>query len=443
MPSEPTGPPRHPVRARASGECAAYRCAASLVGLIASQRVGASATLASGRDRATLRAWPARRSALVVGRWALRAVQPRAGRYSPRSNAVSASSQGRATVAAAGAMRSPVSVRGHPAWSLNVAAQATCKRDAGGIDRAKGATAGTDNADWHGIGGFAEAPPQLVLRGPFIPAEFRDFPEPGPGCRSSSWASTTAPLRSRCASAWSSSRRRMPGSACRTANSPDVIGEARHRLDVQPHRALLRHRRRRRPGRTRRWLQRYHGLGVRLASTVSITTIEDRRGRARVLGRVGPRLDGARRAADPRPAQGRLPRSRRNAGTTGVLLNRLFQATFSVAKRVRTETRIGASAVSVASAAVALARTRVRRLRQPHGAAGGRRRDCHARGPAPVRRRPAPDDHRQPQHRARAATGRRVPRLRDRARRDARAPAGGRHRRQLDGEPRTRSSRGT
>jgi hypothetical protein len=39
------------------------------------------------------------------------------------------------------------------------------------------------------------------------------------------------------------------------------------------------------------------------------------------------------------------------------VLNRLFQATFSVAKRVRTETQIGANAVSVASAAVAMART--------------------------------------------------------------------------------------
>lgn len=44
-------------------------------------------------------------------------------------------------------------------------------------------------------------------------------------------------------------------------------------------------------------------------------------------------------------------------GVTGPFLNRLFQTAFSVAKRVRTETRIGASAVSVASAAVALART--------------------------------------------------------------------------------------
>jgi glutamyl-tRNA reductase len=41
---------------------------------------------------------------------------------------------------------------------------------------------------------------------------------------------------------------------------------------------------------------------------------------------------------------------------TGPYLNRLMQTAFSVAKRVRTQTRIGANAVSVASAAVGLAR---------------------------------------------------------------------------------------
>jgi glutamyl-tRNA reductase len=49
-------------------------------------------------------------------------------------------------------------------------------------------------------------------------------------------------------------------------------------------------------------------------------------------------------------------RAAQDHGTAGPLLNRLFQATFSVAKRVRTETRIGANAVSVAYAAVSLAR---------------------------------------------------------------------------------------
>ena len=43
------------------------------------------------------------------------------------------------------------------------------------------------------------------------------------------------------------------------------------------------------------------------------------------------------------------------AGTLGLVLNKLFQRTFSVAKSVRTETEIGASTTSMASAAVQLA----------------------------------------------------------------------------------------
>ncbi|MCO7224094.1 glutamyl-tRNA reductase [Pleionea sp. CnH1-48] len=46
----------------------------------------------------------------------------------------------------------------------------------------------------------------------------------------------------------------------------------------------------------------------------------------------------------------------KQAGTVGTLLNKLFQQTFSVAKKVRTDTEIGSSAVSVAYAAVTLAK---------------------------------------------------------------------------------------
>jgi glutamyl-tRNA reductase len=49
-------------------------------------------------------------------------------------------------------------------------------------------------------------------------------------------------------------------------------------------------------------------------------------------------------------------RSANIAGTLGKLLERLFQHTFAVAKQVRTDTQIGASAVSVAFAAVSLAK---------------------------------------------------------------------------------------
>ena len=48
-------------------------------------------------------------------------------------------------------------------------------------------------------------------------------------------------------------------------------------------------------------------------------------------------------------------RSAERAGTLGLLLHKLFQRTFSVAKTVRSETEIGASTVSMASAAVRLA----------------------------------------------------------------------------------------
>ncbi len=44
------------------------------------------------------------------------------------------------------------------------------------------------------------------------------------------------------------------------------------------------------------------------------------------------------------------------SGATGKILNRMFQQTFAVAKQVRTDTAIGVSAVSVAYAAVSLAR---------------------------------------------------------------------------------------
>ena len=52
----------------------------------------------------------------------------------------------------------------------------------------------------------------------------------------------------------------------------------------------------------------------------------------------------------------------RGAGTLGTTLDRLFQSAFATAKRARTETRIGANPVSVASAAVRLAQESFARL---------------------------------------------------------------------------------
>jgi len=102
------------------------------------------------------------------------------------------------------------------------------------------------------------------------------------------------------------------------------------------------------------WLERHHGASLDLASSLyvhqerhavthafSVAAGLDSMvlGEAQILGQ----LKDAYRVAQ-------------EAGATGPLLNKLFQAAFSVAKRVRTETRIGANAVSLASATVSLAR---------------------------------------------------------------------------------------
>src|SRR5262245_5758121 len=103
------------------------------------------------------------------------------------------------------------------------------------------------------------------------------------------------------------------------------------------------------------WLERYHNLGVSIAS--SLYDLRDSRAIAHAFA-VASGLD-SMVIGEPQ-ILGQLKeayRAAQDAGTTGPLLNRLFQAAFSVAKRVRTETQIGANAVSVASAAIAMART--------------------------------------------------------------------------------------
>jgi len=102
------------------------------------------------------------------------------------------------------------------------------------------------------------------------------------------------------------------------------------------------------------WLARHHGNNLDLASSLYIH--QDSRavehafsvasgldsmvlGEAQILGQ----LKDAYRVAQ-------------ETGSTGPTLNKLFQAAFSAAKRVRSETRIGANAVSLASATVSLAR---------------------------------------------------------------------------------------
>jgi glutamyl-tRNA reductase len=102
------------------------------------------------------------------------------------------------------------------------------------------------------------------------------------------------------------------------------------------------------------WLERHHGDNLDLAASLYIhqesRAVEHAFSVASgldsmVLGEVqilGQLKDAYRIAQE--------------SGSTGPILNKLFQAAFSAAKRVRTETRIGANAVSLASATVSLAR---------------------------------------------------------------------------------------
>jgi glutamyl-tRNA reductase len=103
------------------------------------------------------------------------------------------------------------------------------------------------------------------------------------------------------------------------------------------------------------WLQRYHGLGISLHHCLY------HHGEDKAIGHAFAVASGLDSMVLGEPQiLGQLKdayRVAQEAGTTGPVPNRLFQSAFSVAKRVRTETKIGANAVSVASAAVAMART--------------------------------------------------------------------------------------
>lgn len=109
-----------------------------------------------------------------------------------------------------------------------------------------------------------------------------------------------------------------------------------------------------RPDHLGRWLETYHQVGAGLDGC--LYALEDAAAVEHAFA-VASGLD-SMVLGEPQ-ILGQLKdayRQAQEAGTAGPLLNRLFQATFSVAKRVRTETRIGANAVSVAYAAVSLAK---------------------------------------------------------------------------------------
>jgi glutamyl-tRNA reductase len=102
------------------------------------------------------------------------------------------------------------------------------------------------------------------------------------------------------------------------------------------------------------WLENHHGNNLNLASSLYVH--QDRPAVAHAFA-VASGLD-SMILGEPQ-ILGQLKDAYRVAhetGSTGPSLNKLFQAAFSAAKRVRSETQIGANAVSLASAAVSLAR---------------------------------------------------------------------------------------
>ena len=103
-----------------------------------------------------------------------------------------------------------------------------------------------------------------------------------------------------------------------------------------------------------RWLEHHHGENLNIAASLYIH--QESRAVEHAFS-VASGLD-SMVLGEPQ-ILGQLKDAYRVAqeiGSTGPALNKLFQAAFSTAKRVRSETRIGANAVSLASATIALAR---------------------------------------------------------------------------------------
>ena len=109
------------------------------------------------------------------------------------------------------------------------------------------------------------------------------------------------------------------------------------------------------PSRLIEWVARYHGLEVDAVAECSYTHQDA--GAVSHMMRVAAGLD-SMVLGEPQ-ILGQMKDAwqyARTAGTLGPRLDRLFQSTFNTAKQVRTDTAIGANPVSVAFAAVSLAR---------------------------------------------------------------------------------------
>jgi glutamyl-tRNA reductase len=103
------------------------------------------------------------------------------------------------------------------------------------------------------------------------------------------------------------------------------------------------------------WLGRFHGLGQERIAPYIYTRL-DRQAVAHLL-RVASGLDSMVLGEPQILGQVKNAfQAASDSGTTGKILGRMFQHAFTVAKQVRTDTAIGNSPVSVAFAAVGLAR---------------------------------------------------------------------------------------
>ena len=121
-----------------------------------------------------------------------------------------------------------------------------------------------------------------------------------------------------------------------------------------------------------------HRRRPRRAHPAPLRPLRGPRRAAPVRGRVRPRLDGGRRAADPRPGPRRTAHRRRTARPIGRSLNDLAQAALRVGKRVHHDTGIDRAGASVVSVALDLAADSARR--QPRRQASPRgRRGCDER----------------------------------------------------------------
>ena len=254
------------------------------------------------------------------------------------------------------------------------------------------------------------------------------FGAPCPCTRS---ASTTRPPRSKCASGWRSGRTLL-GDALRDLTGGAARQGSGDPVDVQPHRGLLPRRRadegRAVAGRLPRPLLGHaapaplhaaarQGRDARVPRGVAAST-RWCSGEPQILGQ----LKQAVRVAE-------------SAGSLGLVLNRLFQRTFAVAKDVRTHTDIGSASISMAAASVKLAERIFPSIAEQKLLLIGAGEMIELAATHFAREAPEVDHRRQPDDGARRGAGRPLlPPAAITLARGARAARAVRHRRDVHGE---------